>query len=306
MRPAFLLSERPTPPPPRPAPASYARPAAAPPPAIATPPAWDLARRRVAVRLPEGAEPGGMRVLHHLLSAPDPGPDPTPHPGPDPTEQTAADDADLARHLQGGFGLRLATELAGPAAARLAAFAGAALHLALPLRGATDALAALAAARAPIAGIEITCAEAATDLAAFAALRAATARAGIALALGGITAGLLAIAEPESLGADLLVLAADPALAEATARLARLRGAVGAGRLLLADADSEDWLRWGVAQGIRRFRGGQIDMLLAAARRLVCAHAGSCPLPVCAARAAFMGASTRAGCANLALLDRAA
>lgn len=306
MRPAFLLSDRPAPPPPR---ASAARPTPAAPSIIAAPPAWELARRRVAVRLPEGAEPGGMRVLHHLLTAPPwepPATDPTADaPPPDGAVSLLADAAtDLARHHHGEFCLRLASELASTGAARLLGFAGTPLHLALPLRGATAALAAFAPPL--IGGIEIDCAEAATDLAGFAALRAATAERGIALAIGGITAELLAIAEPESLGADLLILAADPSLAEAGARVGQLRGAVGAGRLLLAGVDSEDWLRWGVTQGIRRFQGAQIDMLLAAARRLVCAHSALCPLPVCAARAAGMGAAVRAGCHNLALLDRAA
>ena len=292
MRPALLLRERPAP---AIAAAIPAEPSAEP---AAEPSAWDRARRRIAVRLADGAAPGGMRVLHQLLTAPD-----------DAADDTDDADPDLARHRRGEFLRQLAAELAGPAAARLSGFAAPPPHLALPLAGAVEALAALAPpppGPPPIAGIAIDCAEIGTNLPGFAALRAASAARGIALSVTGITAGLLAIAEPESLGADLLELTASPALAEAGPRIAALREAAGAARLLLAGADSEEWLRWGVTQGIRRFEGAQTDMLLAAARRLVCPHARLCPLPACAGRATAMGAATRAGCLNPVLLDRGA
>jgi len=270
------------------------------PPDPEAPPAWGVAVRRVAVRLPDSDEPGAIRVLHHVLAAP----------------EERAEDQDLELHRRALFGLRLAGELTGGQAGgssvgslvgpgRLAAFGGAPVHLALPLRGAVEMLTGLS--RAPVAalGVDISCAEAATDPAGYEALRRLTRQAGMALALQ-VDADLLRIADPAALAPDLVKLAAGPELMEASAQLVALRAALGAGRLLLSAADNEDRLRWGVSMGIRRFEGGQTDMLLAAARRLVCPHAAGCTLLACASRARGMAEEVRAGCVNPSLLDRAA
>ena len=72
---------------------------------------------------------------------------------------------------------------------------------------------------------------------------------------------------------------------------------------MLARADTEAALRWGMANGIRRFQGRHADAMLAAARIVDCAYASGCTLPQCIARAAAADPEGRRSCRNPGLLD---
>jgi hypothetical protein len=78
--------------------------------------------------------------------------------------------------------------------------------------------------------------------------RASLARHGWALALGGLSAGLLRLIDPAALDADLLRLRWSSAL---PASLPPLDPA----RLVLTGCEGQEALSWGRAQGIARFEG---------------------------------------------------
>ena len=66
---------------------------------------------------------------------------------------------------------------------------------------------------------------------------------------------------------------------------------------MLHGADTEAALRWGLAQGIRRFQGGHVDPTLGAERMMACPVAAGCTLQECAERAAATGAVGRSSVA---------
>jgi len=80
---------------------------------------------------------------------------------------------------------------------------------------------------------------------------------------------------------------------------------IGPARLVLHRTDTDAAIRWGVANGIRRFQGRQVDAMLGAARMASCPAAAACTPLQCRERAAAAAAAGRAGCANLPLLDAA-
>ena len=195
-----------------------------------------------------------------------------------------------------------------------AALAGAPpLHVALTLSGIASASGAawIRACRDQGAApaVDVAALEACADPAGFAAARDRVRDAGLTLTLSGISHLTLSLARPWALGADLMLLDWSPRLAQLTAgeaaAVAEAIAGQGAARTLLARADTEAALRWGVARGIRRFQGRHVDAMLAAARIAACPHAGGCTLRQCIGRAAAGGPAGRQLCRNTGLLDLA-
>jgi hypothetical protein len=156
-------------------------------------------------------------------------------------------------------------------------------------------------------GIEVTLLDACNDAAAFSQARRVLADAGLTLVLDGVSHLSLSLSRPCALRPDLLKLDWSPRLPELaseerlqiTAALER----IGLHRVVLQRAETEAALRWGMAQGIRRFQGRYVDAMLAAGRTMSCPHAAGCTLRQCVERAAATGAAGRAGCAVTSLLD---
>ena len=156
-------------------------------------------------------------------------------------------------------------------------------------------------------GAEVTLPAAGADPTGFAQARRRLAEAGCALVLDGLTCHALLLTRPWALGADLVKIVWSPLLpdlppAEQTALAAALQ-AIGAARLVLHDADDEAAIRWGFAQGIRRFQGRHVEVMLAAARLLSCPAASGCTLGQCVERAAATGPAARRFCRRPDLLD---
>lgn len=155
--------------------------------------------------------------------------------------------------------------------------------------------------------VETSLLEACADPDGFTQVRRGLQLAGIGIVLNGISHLALAIAAPAVLGADLYKLDWSPTLPTLD-RLERddLRAsleAIGLDRVILNGADAEQALMWGLGQGIRRFQGRHVDIILAAERVLACPHAGGCSLTQCADRATTADPARRAGCLNFDLLD---
>ena len=156
-------------------------------------------------------------------------------------------------------------------------------------------------------GVEVNATEAAGDPALFARARQILMRAGVGLAVDGVSHLTLLLCQPGQFGAELVKLdwsARIPVLdgrdaAELEAAIARL----GPHRLVLHKADSESALRWGLSLGIRRFQGRHVDAMLAAARLLACPKSDACALRQCVERAAALSPGGRALCRNHPLLD---
>ena len=155
--------------------------------------------------------------------------------------------------------------------------------------------------------VEIPLLDACADPNQFVQIRRGLQRAGIEIVLGGISHLALAVSAPAVLGADFYKLAWSSRLAtldpHEQGELRASLGALGLDRVILDGADVEIALKWGLGQGIRRFQGRHVDMILAAERNLVCPHAGGCSLAQCADRAAATDPAGRRGCLNFDLLD---
>jgi hypothetical protein len=281
----------------------------------ATAPITDLVQRQTAVLLPDrpGRGPGALRPLFRELwfsaVALEAG---SGLPG------AASADPTLFRHL--------ATRLDGRMLPALRASLGRGgvldalapgappLHINLALPGIlSQDFAALAAAcrEAGVSlGVELSFMEACADPAAAAEARSVVARAGMQLALDGVSHLGLLLTRPERLAPDILKLDWSPLLPELPeadrARLADALTRLGPERVVLHRAASEAALRWGLAHGIRRFQGRHVDAMLAAARLLACPQAAGCTLPQCMERSLATGAAARRSCGNLALLDAGA
>jgi hypothetical protein len=159
---------------------------------------------------------------------------------------------------------------------------------------------------API-GIEVALIEACADPAAFERGRRVLHDAGLKLVLDSVSHLALMLARPGALQPDMVKLDWSPALPDLPLE-ERLRVAValerlGPDRVVLHKAETEAALRWGLAQGIRRFQGRHVDAMLAAGRGLACPRAAHCTLRQCIERAASVGPSGRAGCDAAGLLD---
>jgi hypothetical protein len=185
------------------------------------------------------------------------------------------------------------------------------LHLNLSLAGPSMAEFAAVAQRCRAEGtglaVEITLLEACADPDKFTRLRRGLHLAGIEVGLDGISHLALAISAPAVLGADFYKLDWSPRLpglaVHERADLAASLAAIGLDRVVLNGADEEQAMRWGLGQGIRRFQGRHVDIILAAERMMVCPHAEGCTLTQCADRARATDPAGRRGCLNVGLLD---
>ena len=185
------------------------------------------------------------------------------------------------------------------------------LHLDLSIAGPGLAEFAVVAQSCRTAGVglavEIKLLDACADPDGFARVRRGLQRAGIEIGLAGISHLALAISAPAALGADFYKLDWSPRLSRLDpheqADLRASLAAIGLDRVILNGADVEQALMWGLGQGIRRFQGRHVDIILAAERVLVCPHADGCTLAQCADRATATDPAGRRGCLNLGLLD---
>jgi hypothetical protein len=138
-------------------------------------------------------------------------------------------------------------------------------------------------------GVEVALVEACGDAAAFARARDVLAAAGLKLVLDGVSYLALLLARPCALRPDLLKLDWSPVLpdlqTEERLQLAAALARIGPDRVVLHHADTEAALRWGMAQGLRRFQGRHVDAILAAGRILACPQAAGCTVRHCMERA---------------------
>ena len=229
----------------------------------------------------------------------------------------AAADPFLFRHLAGRLDRRMLARLAD------AAGTGGVLDIAPGGRGAaplhinltvpsilSDAFARFAglcrSLGAPL-GVEVTLVEACDDAVAFGRARQVLAEAGLTLVLDGVSYLALMLARLCALRPDLVKLDWSPRLGELAADEHQLVAAalerIGVHRVVLHRAETEAALRWGMAQGVRRFQGRYMDAILAAARMRDCSHAAGCTLRQCGERSAATGPAGRAGCGAVGLLD---
>jgi hypothetical protein len=132
-------------------------------------------------------------------------------------------------------------------------------------------------------------------------------QADIALVLDGIDHAALPMLHPRSAATSLVKVAWSLRMADgpaaAVARIDAAIDSIGAGRVVLQDADCEAALIWGQAHGITHYQGPYIDAVQAASRIAVCHGARACSLRQCNSRGRSMSASARSGCSNPGLLD---
>jgi hypothetical protein len=129
------------------------------------------------------------------------------------------------------------------------------------------------------------------------------------LVLDGVSHLALLISRPWMLRPDMVKLDWSPRLAGLAAedrlRIAEAIARIGPEAMVLRHCDGEAALRWGLAHGIRRFQGRQVEAMLTAQRMLACRHAAGCSLRQCGERGGATGPAGRAGCRMPALLDGA-
>ena len=161
----------------------------------------------------------------------------------------------------------------------------------------------------PALGIGISLLDACADHKAFLAAAKHVQEAGCALALDGISYLTLLMTEIAVISADLVKLDWSLRLAKLSpneaGRLERALDLIGRNRMVLQGADSEAAIRWGMANGIRRFQGRHVDIMTAAARIERCAQSAACTLRQCTERATAAIEPGRRLCRNTALLDAA-
>lgn len=183
-------------------------------------------------------------------------------------------------------------------------------HLNLTLSGVmSDPFARFAAACRAVGaqvGVEIPLVEACADPEAFMAARTRLRAAGLTLVLDSVSHHALMLTVPAVLEPDLIKLDWSPRLPEAGPAVEQAVRMLGQGRVVLHRAETEDALSWGLAHGIRRFQGRQVDAMLAAGRIGACASGRLCSMRQCMERASATGPGGRAGCDNPALLAAAA
>ncbi len=222
----------------------------------------------------------------------------------------------LLRHLAMRLGVQvlmaLPTEFGRHGA--LDAASGPRLHVNLPPTGIlSDGFAqfsALCRAGGVALGVEVSLVEAAADPVGMAAARALLDDRNVAFVLDEVSHLAMQLTNPAALEADLVKLdwanrLPDLPMAEQH-RVDAALGRIGVERVVLAGADGEAALRWGLRRGIRRFQGRHVDAMLGASRISACASGGGCSLRQCIERASAVAPAGRLGCRNLALLDAAA
>jgi hypothetical protein len=228
----------------------------------------------------------------------------------------AVADPFLLRHFATRLDARLLAHLLGDLTAtrtltRPALLGRLPLHVNLTLSGiVSPAFAQLAhAARRHSArfGIEIALLEAVGDPVQFALATHALNAAGFGLVLDGVNHLALAMTNPAVLKPQWLKLAWSPRLADATSEALRPVDAaierIGADRIVMRQADSEQALAWGLARGVTAYQGRFPDAVQAARRIAVCHSARHCSLRQCIMRASTADPTIRTGCGNPALLD---
>lgn len=151
--------------------------------------------------------------------------------------------------------------------------------------------------------VEIALVEACADADQFVRARERLRTLGFGLVLDDVSHHALLVTRPAALEPDLLKLDWTRQLPQAGDLLDAALRAMGAARIVLQNADTEEAMRWGVARGIRRFQGRHVDNILAAGRIAACPEAAMCTLRKCAERESATTASGRSGCGNLPLLD---
>jgi hypothetical protein len=141
-------------------------------------------------------------------------------------------------------------------------------------------------------GIEVALVDACGDAAAFARARGMLADAGLKLVLDSVSYLALLLAQPCALRPDLVKLDWSPVLPELQTeerlQLAAALERIGLDRVVLHHAETEAALRWGMAQGLRRFQGRHVDAILAAGRILACPQATGCTVRQCIERSAVV------------------
>jgi hypothetical protein len=231
-------------------------------------------------------------------------------------EQALLADPFLRRHVETALdGRVIAHVLADLLARGPLTRPGLMLDMPLHLKLAPDAVISPGFARlaqaAGAAGLRLAVECQAMDVAAEPALASFAAgllqQAGFGLVLGGIDHAGLAMIDPAALSPSLIKLAWSPRLADAPpALMAPVEAAlarIGAGRIVLQDADSEAALVWAQAHGIAQFQGPYLDAVQAASRIAICQCARACTLRQCTLRAVVLDPVQRAGCGNPGLLD---
>ncbi|GAC1339357.1 MAG: hypothetical protein NVSMB18_07430 [Acetobacteraceae bacterium] len=154
-----------------------------------------------------------------------------------------------------------------------------------------------------VAGVEVALLDACADPEGFLLARGRLRLAGLRLVLDVVSHQALLMTVPAALQPDLLKLEWSPLIPEAGRPLEAAVASFGPAKVVLQRTDTAEALRWGLAQGIRRFQGRTIDFLLAAKRIDACDHATLCTMRQCLERGSATGPGGRSGCRNVALLD---
>lgn len=154
-------------------------------------------------------------------------------------------------------------------------------------------------------GVEVSLVEACGDPDAFAIARTRLRLAGLSLVLDNVSHHALMLTTPMALEPDFVKLDWSPRLPQAGRAVEQAVQELGAGRIVLQRAETEQALTWGLSQGIRRFQGRHVDAMLAAGRIAACSNSGNCTLRQYIARASATGLGGLAGCHNPSLLDAA-
>ena len=166
-------------------------------------------------------------------------------------------------------------------------------------------LAEVAEATAARIAVEIALVEVCADAEQFVRARDRLRGLGFGVVLDDVSHHALLVTRLAALQPDLIKLDWSRQLPQAGDALDAAVEAVGAARIVLQGADTEEAMRWGLARGIRRFQGRHVDNILAAARLTACPEAALCTLRKCADRESAATATGRSDCGNLSLLDAA-
>jgi len=205
----------------------------------------------------------------------------------------------LADDLRGGGPLTAGARDRGPMLT---------LNLTLPgiLSAGFASFAAACHAAGARVGIEVSLLDACADAEAFLLARERLGVAGLTMVLDGVSHHALMLTTPAALQPDLVKLDWSKQLPEAGSALETALADLGPARVVLHRAETEEALRWGLAQGIRRFQGRHVDAMLAAGRIGACPQAALCTPRQCMERASATASAGRVGCRNTVLLDAAA
>lgn len=161
------------------------------------------------------------------------------------------------------------------------------------------------ASRARVA-VEVALVDVCADPETFLLARERLDAAGLGFVLDAVSHHGLLITSPSVLRPELVKLEWSRQIPQAGDALAAALARIDVSRIVLQRADTEEALRWGLRQGIRRFQGRHADAVLAAGRIEVCEHSGLCSLRQCMERGFATSSAGRVGCRNLPLLDAGA